>query len=381
MINNYQHIINALIVNVSFTQNLGLLHGKMGIAIIFFKLSRKYNNQHYRKYAGELIDEIYEEISPETPVDFENGLAGIGWGIEYLIQNKFLESQTENVLEECDNLIIDDLKNNRLNDEHKTRKLLGAGFYFLIRFKNPKTNPSPDALNHVDKIITWLLKTLDKTLNNQILESILHSEVSLEEERNNFSVPNHFGLNDYPQQKQTLNGCLFSGLIWLFAELCTLGFCDSLVVTIIDRVLNTLTQFTPIKHQNNKNLLIASSLIKLHKSLISNSDVQNLSIETEILSAKLLDTISREGIISSLYAKNLSVQNGISGIACLYNILHKSTGCMKYKLEADFWMNKAYQQICTEKICNKETEVIYLSKNDLGIIHGVAGLLVNNALN
>ena len=54
------------------------MNGKMGIAIYFFHLSRETNNQIYEDYAGELVDEIYEEITSYTPVGFENGLAGIG---------------------------------------------------------------------------------------------------------------------------------------------------------------------------------------------------------------------------------------------------------------------------------------------------------------
>ena len=86
-----QRITNTLLLNASFIGNLGLMHGKMGIAIYFFHLAQETKNQIYEDYAGELIDEIYDEISTTTPLDFENGLAGIGWGIEYLVQNGFIE--------------------------------------------------------------------------------------------------------------------------------------------------------------------------------------------------------------------------------------------------------------------------------------------------
>jgi hypothetical protein len=31
-----QHIINTLLLNASFIDNIGLMHGKMGISIFFF---------------------------------------------------------------------------------------------------------------------------------------------------------------------------------------------------------------------------------------------------------------------------------------------------------------------------------------------------------
>ncbi|MDD4757119.1 MAG: hypothetical protein PHG29_13655, partial [Prolixibacteraceae bacterium] len=45
----------------------------------FFHLARSTRNKVYDEYAGELIDEIYEEITINTPVNFENGLAAFLW--------------------------------------------------------------------------------------------------------------------------------------------------------------------------------------------------------------------------------------------------------------------------------------------------------------
>lgn len=99
-------VTDFLLLNASFIENLGLLHGKMGVSIYFFHLARKTKNTNYEDYAKELIDEIYEEISNETPACFENGLAGIGSGIEYLVQNHFMEAETDEVLEDLDEALF-----------------------------------------------------------------------------------------------------------------------------------------------------------------------------------------------------------------------------------------------------------------------------------
>lgn len=83
-------IANVLVLNASFTDNPGLLNGKMGIAIFFYHYSRYSDNKNYEEYAGELIDEIYSEINTNTPVNLADGLIGIGWGIEYLVQSGFV---------------------------------------------------------------------------------------------------------------------------------------------------------------------------------------------------------------------------------------------------------------------------------------------------
>jgi lantibiotic modifying enzyme len=115
-----QRIANVLLLNSSFIENLGLLNGKMGISIFFYKYGSYLDNKIYTDYAGELIDEIYEEVNTNTSIDFANGLAGIGWGIEYLAKHKYIESNTDEALEDMDNVIYRSLLSNPLLFESET---------------------------------------------------------------------------------------------------------------------------------------------------------------------------------------------------------------------------------------------------------------------
>lgn len=134
-----QRIANVLLLNASFIDNLGLLNGKMGIAIFFYHYARYTGNEVYENYAGELIDEIYEEISFNTPVDFANGLTGIGWGIEYLVQNGFVEADTDEALEEMDHKIYKARLNCPILIEN-SNDLFGFGFYYLSRLRGKKND-------------------------------------------------------------------------------------------------------------------------------------------------------------------------------------------------------------------------------------------------
>ncbi|MDR0575421.1 MAG: hypothetical protein LBG96_15625 [Tannerella sp.] len=73
-------IANHLIINASFLSDLGLYHGKMGMVLFFYELGRYTGKNIYDKSAGELFDEIYNEIHNGTPLNFQDGLCGIGWG-------------------------------------------------------------------------------------------------------------------------------------------------------------------------------------------------------------------------------------------------------------------------------------------------------------
>jgi len=132
--NRLQRIANVLLLNASFIDNPGLLNGKMGIAIFFYHYSRYTKNKIYEDYAGELVDEIYEEINTATPVNFENGLTGIGWGIEYLVKNGFVQADTDEALEEVDNIVYrNSLYRPFLLESGKD--LFGYGLYFLTRLR------------------------------------------------------------------------------------------------------------------------------------------------------------------------------------------------------------------------------------------------------
>jgi hypothetical protein len=127
-------IANVLLLNASFIDNPGLLNGKMGIAIFFYHYARYTGNKIYDDYAGELIDEIYEEINTNTPVDFANGLTGIGWGIEYLVKNHFVEADTDEALSEIDTSVYrNSLYRPFLLENEKD--LFGFGLYYIARLR------------------------------------------------------------------------------------------------------------------------------------------------------------------------------------------------------------------------------------------------------
>ncbi|HOU02703.1 MAG TPA: lanthionine synthetase LanC family protein, partial [Bacteroidales bacterium] len=127
-----RRIANVLLINASFIDNPGLLNGKMGISIFFYRYGRYLDNKIYTDYAGELIDEIYEEIAINTPLNFASGLTGIGWGIEYLVKNKFVDADTDEALADIDNTVYRNMLNSPLLLESEN-DLFGYGHYCLSR--------------------------------------------------------------------------------------------------------------------------------------------------------------------------------------------------------------------------------------------------------
>jgi hypothetical protein len=129
-----QRIANVLLLNASFIDNIGLLNGKMGIAIFFYRYGHYSENKIFTDYAGELIDEIYEEISTTTTNDFTNGLTGIGWGIGCLVENKFVDADTDEALGDIDNAIYRNMLNSPILLDNGN-DLFGYGFYCISRLR------------------------------------------------------------------------------------------------------------------------------------------------------------------------------------------------------------------------------------------------------
>lgn len=125
-------IVQHLIFHTSSMSDLGLLSGKMGVCIFFYRYARYTGIKRYDDFAGELLDEIYGETGTGIARDFENGLAGICWGIEYLSRNNFVYADTDDVLCNMDPLIVE-LDVRKIIDTSLERGLEGLAHYVLAR--------------------------------------------------------------------------------------------------------------------------------------------------------------------------------------------------------------------------------------------------------
>lgn len=77
------------------------------MAIFFFLLSRQTHNRWYEEFAGELLDDVCNNLSQHCPVTFADGLCGIGWAIEFLKKEGFIEGDTDEILEEVDKQVME----------------------------------------------------------------------------------------------------------------------------------------------------------------------------------------------------------------------------------------------------------------------------------
>lgn len=99
-------IVHWILLRSSMEEEIGLFHGKMGLVLFFSHYFKHNGHPVYEDIANELMDELGEKIHSELPIGFSWGLSGIGWGIEYLLQNNFFEGDSLELCEEIDKKII-----------------------------------------------------------------------------------------------------------------------------------------------------------------------------------------------------------------------------------------------------------------------------------
>lgn len=102
-----KRIQHRLILKSKFLSDYGLLSGKTGIAIVFAHLHKQYHNEVYYDCMSELLDDILENTYQGLNMDFASGFSGIGWGIEYLLQNQFVAGDGIEVCAELDKKIME----------------------------------------------------------------------------------------------------------------------------------------------------------------------------------------------------------------------------------------------------------------------------------
>ncbi len=338
-----QRIRNCLLLNASFIDNLGLMQGKTGIGIYFFHLARETQNQIYEDYAGELIDEIYDEITTQTSCDFENGLAGIGWGIEYLVQNKFIDADTDEVLEEFDNRIIHEITHHAPDDAGILKGIGGYIVYFLIRIKNGSKRKTA-----LTRALLKAVLLLQKNIDSSIADINL-----LWKEPEKFDIAWNY-----------------NSVLWVLTELYNTGLFKNETVQILKKLLSVHKDYSSLPQLHSHRLLFALAIEKLK---LPGTEILFDSYIEELLK-KLTAEIKREKIKEEIELNSAFIRNGSSGIFIIYRQLFLLTRIPIYEIESTYW--KSYIKELPES--DQGYAGFFMDKKNedkaFGILNGLAGI-------
>lgn len=117
--------------NSALDAKLGLFNGAMGDVIYLCVLNNRLKSKSLRLYIYDLLQDIYNGILSESNYFFDNGLLGIGWGIQVLINLGYLVSDENDVCEEIDDIFL--ACYNSKFDANNQYNAIGMVLYAIIR--------------------------------------------------------------------------------------------------------------------------------------------------------------------------------------------------------------------------------------------------------
>ncbi|MCS2889647.1 glycosyltransferase [Parabacteroides faecis] len=91
---------------VSYVEGNGLFYGKMGLILFFYCYSRYSQNHEYLKLADRMLSDMMKYLKSNMPIGISSGLCGLGLFLGYLISEKFIDNELDDLLENIDRMIV-----------------------------------------------------------------------------------------------------------------------------------------------------------------------------------------------------------------------------------------------------------------------------------
>lgn len=170
-----EKMLNHLILHANDVPNaIGLLDGKMGIALVLAHYARYSRKKEIEHAADFLVENVMNQLTTTTSIEFANGLSGIGWGIEYLIQNNYMKGCGADILQDIDERIMQ-VDVTRIKDWSLEKGLLGILHYVFYHLQG--VNKSGSTVFDDSYLTSWESVLEDKELLYNQLQKGIHKEV------------------------------------------------------------------------------------------------------------------------------------------------------------------------------------------------------------
>ncbi len=168
---------------------VGVLSGISGISLFHFYYSKYTETDIYYDAGVEILNESVHRINSGYNVPtYCTGIAGAGWVFDHLVEEDFIELNTDELLSDLDEylygIMIADIKAGNYDFLHGA---IGYGFYFLKRFKNTKSDTLKERyITYLLALVSELEELSEKDKNGLKWPLVLHKKT--EEPEYNFSL-------------------------------------------------------------------------------------------------------------------------------------------------------------------------------------------------
>ena len=357
----------------------GLLDGRTGIALFFFYYAALTRSQVHMDHAFDILSGILDQAAE---IDFQGGqamfgvgLPGIGWAVEHLVQNRFFDATTNDILGELDqalyNGMIHYLETGNYDYIHGA---LGSALYFL----NRKTLPqSSEFLAHLvdglDKIsradrhggLKWESITNYKTGEKGFAISLSHGIASI------IAILAKILEQEAIETETRLkaDGLLAGAVTYLLNQRLDRGSGDYFSC-FPRRALECEPVISSRLAWCYGDLGIAMALWQAARTA-KRSKWEKIAVEVFSHAGQRRDLEQNRVIDAGLC-------HGAAGIAHIFNRIHHYTGDKQFKAAALYWIEKVLEMARFENGC-AGYKVKYSDEaggliNKAGLLEGIAGI-------
>ena len=358
------------IANILSTYNcedldISLFDGATGTSLALFYYSRYSNNNKFITNGVELLQKVINSLENSfVEPSLVSGLAGIGWTIEHLKKEGFLDFESEDLLFEIDNILLSSMDN--LTKDFPILDYLyglqGICYYFLMRGKghqfieNTLKVLEKNAIREDDGSIKWIYYPISEKIGGEPCFNLGLSH--------GIASTIHFLLTLVKEN-------IFSSR----AKKLLIGAIKYLLSQRLDQKLffSSFPKRVPIKSENfkpsNSRLAWCYGDIGIGYTLLTASDVlDDNSLRDEAL-AILLKTTTRKSIETGI--SDIGFCHGASGLAHIFNKLYSKTKIKKFRDSANFWLTQTLIYLS-----EKRGVAIQKNVNKFGIFCGWGGVLL-----
>ena len=231
---------------------IGLAYGKMGLIIYLYSLYQYTQDVGYKEYAERLLDILLEkELFRDTILTFEDGLCGISFGLEYLIQKSYIDGDINKLSKEIDGLLYYQVSFDNIDKCYDLSELS-----YLLCYINHRI----DSIHDIEEL--FIMKKLSMKVINKV-DTLLDSSFFLE--------PCSFSLFSY---------CL-PVLLHSVIGLLKKDICNIRIMKVLEHISFYLFSHQPNIHLNRL-YLFCSILPARNISLEWNSYVENMKKNIDI---------------------------------------------------------------------------------------------------
>ena len=142
----------AELLYASCDEEFGLYSGNAGRVLFLFYYARYKNSASIHQRASELIDHLFSQVEASISPSFSfcSGIAGVGWLLDHLCKQRFLLTNSDDVLSNIDGYLyqtaVGELSNRHYDFIHGA---MGMVFYLIKRYQRDYLRLLVQLLDHL----------------------------------------------------------------------------------------------------------------------------------------------------------------------------------------------------------------------------------------